>query len=792
MSNTTKVYFKTHALLKDLVGKDLINDDNIAIVEIVKNSYDAGSSNVDLVFSEFDDGGRTTSDSTILIADSGCGMDETDIETKWLNIAYSEKRNTTQEHGSYLAGNKGVGRFSCDRLGETLDMFTRKPNGDILHLEVNWLDFEKDGDQDLTIQKIPVKLNLSTNDEVKKLTGRKLSRSGTILLIRKLRSSWDRDSLLDLKSHLEKFINPNQLFQKQSFKINLSAKYFLKEDKGKEYHKQVNGVIKNLIFENLNFKSTYIQSEIDGSGKKITTELHHDGELVYKLEENNTDYPLLSNIKVVIYYLNPYKKAYFKRQTGIRSVDFGSIFLFLNGFRVEPYGERGDDWLGLDVRRAQGHARYLGSRDLVGRIEVVGDERAYKPISSREGLKNTAEFTNLRKKLFLDVTRRLERFVVDGLDWDSIPKELRTKMRDADGLDWNKTQETYIESWDKKRKRISLSILSIVSSSKTKIVSLWFNTKLLDGLYDEKSEHVEDLITAIEGYGEGKLDSGLAGDLKQIKTILAKKESKLVEKQEQIVDLEEQTEIQKESLSKLEKQRDTYQAATHFLQSPSTLNEKRLLTFHHQISNDATTVNNWIGKAIKSVKRGDSSTKILGVLEKAVSKNRQIMATAQMATKANFRASIKRELIDIPSFLEQYVTEISTEFTANGMKLSVINNVNEAFELKAKRLDFSMLIDNLISNSYKAGAHTVDISLDLESKNKLQINFIDNGDGLSESINEIKDCFDIGVTTTPGSGVGLYHVKEIVEGLEGTIELIDLKTHDSKNTGFKIKMVFSR
>ena len=73
MKTPKKVYFKTHALLKDLVGKDLINDDNIAIVEIVKNSYDAGSSNVDLVFSEFDDGGRTTPESTILIADSGCG-----------------------------------------------------------------------------------------------------------------------------------------------------------------------------------------------------------------------------------------------------------------------------------------------------------------------------------------------------------------------------------------------------------------------------------------------------------------------------------------------------------------------------------------------------------------------------------------------------------------------------------------------------------------------------------------------------------------------------------------------
>jgi len=64
----------------------------------------------------------------------------------------------------------------------------------------------------------------------------------------------------------------------------------------------------------------------------------------------------------------------------VRSIDFGSIFLFLNGFRIAPYGDRGDDWLGIDVRKGQGSARYLGSRDLIGRIEVFDDEQLFKPI----------------------------------------------------------------------------------------------------------------------------------------------------------------------------------------------------------------------------------------------------------------------------------------------------------------------------------------------------------------------------------------------------------------------------
>ena len=136
--------------------------------------------------------------------------------------------------------------------------------------------------------------------------------------------------------------------------------------------------------------------------------------------------------------MNPYKKAYFKKQTGVRLLDFGSIFLFLNGFRVAPFGDRGNDWLKLDIRKTQGTARYLGNRDIVGRIEVIGPESKFKPISSREGLKDTPAVHQLQQSFFLDILRKLEKFVVNGLDWDSVPAELRNKLSRNEGLDWKK------------------------------------------------------------------------------------------------------------------------------------------------------------------------------------------------------------------------------------------------------------------------------------------------------------------------------------------------------------------
>src|SRR6266850_2325217 len=151
--------FKTNVLLKNLVGKDLINDDNIAVVELVKNAYDAKSRSVLIKFDGFDESGVTGPGARLIISDRGSGMDRADIRDKWLNIAYSDKVTLPREHGAYYAGNKGIGRFSCDRLGERLDLLTRKKAEDILHLEIPWADFEVEGKKDFTIQQVDVELN---------------------------------------------------------------------------------------------------------------------------------------------------------------------------------------------------------------------------------------------------------------------------------------------------------------------------------------------------------------------------------------------------------------------------------------------------------------------------------------------------------------------------------------------------------------------------------------------------------------------------------------------------------
>src|SRR5579864_4361216 len=148
-----RLHFKTNTLLKNLIGKDLINDDNIAVVELVKNAYDAGSESVLIKFERLFSA-DTKEPSRLIILDKGSGMDSGDIRDKWLNIAYSEKKSLPREHGAFLAGNKGIGRFSCDRLGENLDLLTRKKGKKLNRLRIDWPSFEKEGKKDLTIQQI--------------------------------------------------------------------------------------------------------------------------------------------------------------------------------------------------------------------------------------------------------------------------------------------------------------------------------------------------------------------------------------------------------------------------------------------------------------------------------------------------------------------------------------------------------------------------------------------------------------------------------------------------------------
>lgn len=128
MSRTKHLNFRVSSGLKTIIGKELITNDFIAVFELVKNSFDAHSKRVDITFD-----GLTTDSPKLVIADNGKGMDYKDLIDKWLFVAYSAKKDEGEDYRDKIqssrlhAGAKGIGRFSCDRLGGKLTLYSKKP-----------------------------------------------------------------------------------------------------------------------------------------------------------------------------------------------------------------------------------------------------------------------------------------------------------------------------------------------------------------------------------------------------------------------------------------------------------------------------------------------------------------------------------------------------------------------------------------------------------------------------------------------------------------------------------------
>ena len=424
--------FKVSSGLKNLIGRDLISDKYIAIFELVKNSYDANASNVKISYLVSEQGiGK------IIISDNGTGMTYEDIIQKWLFVAYSEKKPQNRSKSAYreeikreVAGAKGVGRFSCDRLGASLQLVTKTKDDILAHVvNVNWNKFEVDDTKEFI--EIPVDYT-----QVTQLPSG--YDSGTTLIVNDLREVWNRDELLKLKRSLMKLISPDADKGELPFEIEMDVPTEKKTDEKllEEYHKNdgkgneskkkinpdrdiVNGKIKNDIFEKLNIKTTNIEVVISEDGRSITSTLSDRGQYIFSVKEKNRKYALLKNIHISIFYLNQSAKINFTRQMGgVTPKSYGSVFIYKNGFRINPYGEPGQDIFGIDQRKAQGWKRFLGTREIMGRISIKGDNDDFVETTSRaHGFIQTPAVDMLADLFVEKVLKVLEKYVVHLINW---------------------------------------------------------------------------------------------------------------------------------------------------------------------------------------------------------------------------------------------------------------------------------------------------------------------------------------------------------------------------------------
>ena len=225
--NNEKMNFKISTGLKNIIGRELITSEVVAVFELVKNSFDANSKNVDI---ELD-----LKNQKIVITDDGIGMSKNDIENKWLFVAYSEKKDINEKNGRKYVGAKGIGRFACDRLGANIKIVTKtikEKNFNVL--DIKWGAFEKNNLEEF--KNIPVSYSNITN-----FNG--IEKSGTSIIINDLRDKWDYDRIVKLKKSLEKLVNPFDSNIDMKIELNIvsddekqtSMKYEKWYDRNREY-----------------------------------------------------------------------------------------------------------------------------------------------------------------------------------------------------------------------------------------------------------------------------------------------------------------------------------------------------------------------------------------------------------------------------------------------------------------------------------------------------------------------------------------------------------------------------
>lgn len=734
-------FFKISTGLKDIIGKELITEAHTAVFELVKNAYDANATRVHIVFQGIKRG-RGPNQSRILIVDDGAGMSDSDIRDKWLFVGYSEKkgRDDAGEDSRYkatsknrvMAGAKGVGRFSADRLGGMLDLYTKTSSGQhVHHVRMDWSKFKDN--QDKEFQTIEVEHNM-----VDKFpnTGTRSLAHGTVLIIYPLEDSWDKERLLKLKKYLQRLVNPAQIPDTGEFEVHLVADEFLKSDErlkkaGKE-HEVINGKVANVVFEKLGIKTTQITCNISES--VITTEITDKGRFVFRTEEANEHGEHLCDVNISVFYLNPEAKKTFTRIMGMRPVKFGSIFLYKNGFRIHPYGEEKDDWLMLEQRKGQGYSRYLATRELIGRVEINRRQSGFREVSSRHaGVVETEEYRQLVQFIKTRVIRWLERYVVEGLDWDR--SEAGAKKADELGVLAKFTNQIKDPN---KRVMFNRDMMLIVEEKRVRdLPEVMKNLRTLasHGGQDEQKAFKKEL-DRIESITKTHKKMGTAAT----KALKAK---------------------EKEIL---------------FLKETQPADAKLAEDYGHWIGISTGNVKSYLKRLVNAIREGESTESLMAVVELISKENQRIGMVASIIGKANFDVRTKEKTGDIVAYMTQYIDNIAAEQSTR-IKF-VCRNQNVVFYTKFMPLEVSMLLDNFISNSRKAGARKVIVVFSATSRT-LRVRISDDGEGIPDKNKEL--AFRRGFTTTIGSGIGLNHVRTIARAMGGDIKFLGngLRGHGS-------------
>jgi signal transduction histidine kinase len=387
-----EINFTPKARLIKILGEQLIKDAAVGIIELVKNSYDADATQVDLIFDSLNKEGAK-----IIIRDNGEGIDIDTFLNKWMNPASGHKEIQKNQKkrtplGRLPLGEKGVGRFAAQQIGDKLTLISKnKFDQKILEAVIDWSSFDN---TEKNLSDINVQYDLKESSDY--FTD---DTTGTLLIIEKIKNLFSESEIKKIYTAIRRMKSPFK--GANNFNVNLNFTD-CPEEWGKYSDLNTSEILEKAPFrfiaivnDNGIIDYEYNFSFPGFSKREISGRADIKEETGINLEQN-------ISVGNFIIYLHAYLKGEPLKVTQLNSKDIdelSGISVYRDGIRILPYGEKGNDWLKLDNRRIQNPGFRLGNDQVIGMVEINQNENAVlKDKTNREGLiedKHYEKFINL-------------------------------------------------------------------------------------------------------------------------------------------------------------------------------------------------------------------------------------------------------------------------------------------------------------------------------------------------------------------------------------------------------------
>ena len=392
------------------IGRDLIQDSYAAVIELVKNAYDADSSDVELAFCASADGEQIC----ISITDHGHGMSRDTVIDKWMVPSTPDKLDRLKSPaGRTMQGRKGIGRYAASILGSDLLLETVTASGEKTTVFVQWVDFEN------ARYLNDVEILIETERDPQLSPGTRLLITGD----RTFLNEWDSQQFNKLEFELKKLKSPVSeiLEEDQSdndFAITLKISGF----------PYIGNITKTIDpYPILDFFDYRIAGTITAEGTGILNytlqkvrnaveeeEIPFDadgptgcGDLVLDIRVYDRDKESIESL--IGRGLKNESGGYLgSRQARQMLNNYNGIGVYRNGFRIRPLGDPEFDWLKLNERRIQNPSMRIGSNQAIGYVQIQHEDLAgLVEKSARDGLRENGAFARL-KELTKQVIGELE------------------------------------------------------------------------------------------------------------------------------------------------------------------------------------------------------------------------------------------------------------------------------------------------------------------------------------------------------------------------------------------------